>query len=93
VNGWQVLRLLAGRWSAVAREAGRWPASALVLRDALVDTAVDLGADPLDQTRRYRVVILRAEVTARRDRRGDFLISARVHELKIHPCRGRYALQ
>ncbi len=63
VDGWQVLRLLAGRLSTVARVAGRWTATALVLGDALVDAAVDLGADPLDQARRYRVVILGAEVT------------------------------
>jgi hypothetical protein len=76
VDGWQVLRLLAGPGSAVARVAGRWPAAALVLGDALVDAAVDLDADPLDQTRRYRVVILGAEVTVRPGRCGDFLISA-----------------
>jgi hypothetical protein len=92
VNGWQVLRLLAGRGSAVARMAGRWSAAALVVGDALVDAAVDLGADPLDQTRRYRVVILGAEVTVRSDRRGDFLIPARVHKLKIHP-HGEIALE
>jgi hypothetical protein len=67
---------------ACARLASRWSAAALVLGDALVDAAVDFGADPLDQTRRYHVVILGAEVTVRPDRRGDFLIPARVHKLR-----------
>jgi hypothetical protein len=43
VSGW-VLRLRAGCGIA----AGRWADAALVAGDALVDAAVDFGADPLD---------------------------------------------
>jgi hypothetical protein len=75
-----VLRWPADRGIA----ASRWPGVALVLGDALVDAAVDLGADPLDQAGRYRVVIRGAEVAVRPDRRGDFLVPARVHEPKVH---------
>jgi hypothetical protein len=79
VNGWQVLLLPAGRGIA----AGRWPGVALVLGDALVDAAVDLCADPIDQAGRYRVVIRGAEVAVRPDRRGDFFLTLPFIELKV----------
>jgi hypothetical protein len=69
------------------RAVGRWLACALVPGDALVDAAVDLGADPLDQARRYRVVIPAAEVVVCPDRRGDFLFSAHVQHLTNAPER------
>ena len=75
MSGRPVPRVLA------ARAVGRWLADALVPGDALVDATVDLGADPLDQARRYRVVIAAAEVAVCPDRRGDFLFPARVQHL------------
>jgi hypothetical protein len=64
-----------------ARTVGRWLAGALVKGDALIDATVDLGADPLDQARRYCFVVAAAEVAERPDRRGDFLFPARVQHM------------
>ena len=64
-----------------SRAVGHRLANALVPGDALVDATVYLGADPVNQARRYRVVIAATEVAVRPDRRGDFLFPARIqHE-------------
>jgi hypothetical protein len=64
-----------------ARAVGRWLAHALVPGNALVDAAIDLGADPFDEARRYRVVVPAAEVAVCPDRRGDFMFPAHVQHL------------
>jgi hypothetical protein len=64
----------ASRERTVAHVVGQ-----LVPGDALVDAAVNLGADPLDQARCYRIVVRGAEVTVRPDRCRDLLIHALAH--------------
>ena len=92
VSGWPLApATTAGRCCAWRRRMGRgcWAGLVLVPGDALVDAAVDLGADPLDQAGRYRVVVDAAGVAVRPDRRGGFLVPLpQVHEPKV-PARAR----